>query len=98
MTSRDLREPDRDDAKPAPSEVHFALVIARMIETIKGDPEHMRQVIYDLARYKLQEQSAERDVTEIRQAERALEAAIRGVEEFSQQQVVMPPPAIPRLG
>jgi len=97
MTSRELREPDRDDAKPASSEVHFALVIARMIETVKGDPEHMRQVIYDLARYKLQEQSAERDVTEIRQAEHALEAAIRGVEEFSRQQVLIPPPARAQL-
>jgi hypothetical protein len=75
---------------PAPIslEVEFALVIARMIESLRDRPDDMRQIIYDLARYKLQEQllhasSVEKDFTR-----RALEGAIRGVEEFSKKHVL----------
>jgi hypothetical protein len=58
-----------------------------MIETVKTDPERMRQAVYDLARHKLQEQLVDSDPTDTRQAKRALETAIRGVEEFSRQQI-----------
>lgn len=95
MSSRDLQSSNEDQSEPASNEVQFALVIARMIETVKNHPEHMRQVVYDLARYKLQEQFTHADVKEMKRSQQALEAAIRGVEEFSQQQVSLPPPAIP---
>lgn len=92
MSSRDL-QPNNEDKAETSNEVQFALVIARMLETVKNHPEHMRQVVYDLARYKLQEQFTHVDAKEVRQSKQALEAAIRGVEEFSRQQVDLPPPA-----
>jgi hypothetical protein len=93
MSSRDLRPTDEDEAEPASAEIQFALVISRMLDTVKSHPEHLRQVVYDLARYKLQEQFTHADVKEMKRSTQALEAAIRGVEEFSQQQISLPPPA-----
>jgi len=98
MSSGDLIPSDHDQSDPASSEVQFALVIARMIETVKDSPEHMRQAVYDLARYKLQEQFTYADTKDIKRTQQALEAAIRGVEEFSKLQIEIPPsPAAPRL-
>lgn len=98
VNSRDLQEPNRDDASPTSSEVQFALVIARMIETVKSDPELMRRAVYDLARHKLQEQLGNSSPAEMKQAELALEAAIRGVEQFSREQIGLPPPSpVPQL-
>lgn len=93
MSSRDLQPTNEETAEPASTEVQFALVIARMLETVKTHPEHMRQLVYDLARYKLEEQFTHVDAKEVRRSKQALEAAIRGVEEFSRQQVDLPPPA-----
>ncbi|MDA9505054.1 hypothetical protein XI09_10185 [Bradyrhizobium sp. CCBAU 11386] len=95
MNSRDLRPGDDDTAEPASNEVQFALVITRMLETVKNHPEHMRQVVYDLARYKLEEQFTLADAKDVNRSKQALEAAIRGVEEFSRQPVDRPPPAAP---
>ncbi|RTM12098.1 MAG: hypothetical protein EKK33_18395 [Bradyrhizobiaceae bacterium] len=98
MNSGDLKVTNEGSAEPASAEVQFALVISRMIETVKNHPEHMRQLIYDLARYKLQEQFTHADSRDVRQSKQALEAAIRGVEQFSRQQVELPQlvdPALP---
>jgi hypothetical protein len=65
-------------------EVEFALVVARMIDSVSNSPEDMRQVIYDLARYKLQEQLLQTKAEEREHTQRALEVAIRGVEAFSE--------------
>lgn len=98
MSSRELRESDGGGADQTSNEIQIALVIARMIETVKTDPELMRQAVYDLARYKLQEQLVDSDPIEIRHANRALETAICGVEEFSRQQVDLPAPSsVPQL-
>ncbi|MGY4607009.1 hypothetical protein ACVW16_005421 [Bradyrhizobium sp. USDA 4474] len=86
MSSRELREREQDSPNQTSSEVQFALVIARIIETLKADPELMRQAVYDLARHKLQEQLVDSNPTDAKCAERALEAAIHSVEEFSRQQ------------
>ncbi|KJC45184.1 hypothetical protein UB31_21085 [Bradyrhizobium sp. LTSP849] len=86
MSSGDLIPSDRDQPEQASTEVQFALVIARMIETVDQSPEHLRQAVYDLARYKLQEQFTHADAKDVKHAQQALEAAIRGVEQFSQQQ------------
>jgi hypothetical protein len=80
---------------PTSNEVQFALVIARMIDTVKGNPEVMRQTVYDLARYKLHEQFTDANAKDIKRTQQALEIAIRGVEEFSRQQLEIPPPAPP---
>ena len=90
MSSRELREREEEDPNQASNEVQFALVIARIIESVNADPELMRQAVYDLARHKLQEQLVDSNPTDTQCAERALEAAIHGVEESSRQQVSLP--------
>jgi hypothetical protein len=90
--------PNDDQPVPASNEVQFALVIARMIDTVKNDPEHMRQAVYELARYQLQEQLTHLDADDVRRTKQQLETAIRGVEEFSRQQFSIPAPAAPPVG
>jgi hypothetical protein len=97
MSPGDLIPNDHDHVEPAANEVQFALVISRMIDTVNNSPEHMRQAVYDLARYKLMEQFTDADATNIQRAQQALETAIRGVEEFSRQQIGIPPPQVPQL-
>lgn len=97
MDSRGLSTNDEGGTEPASTEIQFALVIARMLETVQNHPEHMRQVVYDLARYKLEEQFTDVDAQDIRRSKQALETAIRGVEEFSRQQVGIPPPSVAQL-
>lgn len=92
MSTGELRHNDRETAEPDSTEIQFALVVARMIDTVNGSPQDMRQAVYDLARYKLQEQFTHADVTDVKRAQHALEAAIRGVEKFSAtQQASLPP-------
>lgn len=91
MTAGDLIPSDPERPDQAPTEIQFALVIARMIETVDNNPEHLRQAIYDLARYKLLEQFTHADAKDIKRAQQALETAIRGVESFSQQQPLIAP-------
>lgn len=68
-------------------------MIARMIDTVNSSPADMRQAIYDLARYKLQEQFTHADVKDVKRAQQALETAIHGVEAFSaSQKHCLPPP------
>jgi hypothetical protein len=101
MNSGDLVPSHQDRSEPADAEVQFALVISRMIDTVKNSPEDMRQAIYDLARYKLQEQFTYADAKDIRRTQQSLEAAIRGVEAFSKQHVGFPtavPPSPADIG
>lgn len=86
MSSRELL-PGQQDATDLPAnEVQFALVISRMLETVKDDPEFRRQLVYDLARYKLQEQFTYADAKNIDQMKRELEVAIEEVEKFSREE------------
>jgi hypothetical protein len=83
----------RDQHETTPSlEIEFALVIARMIDSVGGSPENMRSVVYDLARYKLQEQLLHAETDEREHTQRALEVAIRGVEIFSEKHAQTLPP------
>ncbi|WP_314962049.1 hypothetical protein [Bradyrhizobium cosmicum] len=83
MNSRELL-PGQQDATDLPANhVQFALVISRMLDTVKHDAEARRQMVYDLARYKLQEQFTYADAKGIDQMKRALEVAIGEVEKFS---------------
>jgi hypothetical protein len=89
-----------EQIKPAPPslEVEFALVIASMIESVKNSPQDIRQVIYDLARYKLQEQILQASVEEREHTQQALEGAIRNVEAFSKKHVhILPTDFKPQL-
>ena len=87
MTSGDLIPSDPDEPEPPLLEVEFALVISRMINSVKNSPEGLRQVIYDLARYKLREQLPHANAEEKQRTQQALEIAIRGVEAFSEKRV-----------
>ncbi|WP_228748244.1 hypothetical protein [Bradyrhizobium sp. BR 10289] len=79
--------PGQQDGTDLPAnQVQFALVISRMLDTVKDDAEARRQMVYDLARYKLQEQFTYADTKNIDQIKRALEVAIAEVEKFSREQ------------
>ncbi|MGJ5206450.1 hypothetical protein [Bradyrhizobium sp. HKCCYLR20261] len=78
MTS-DSALPRVKDIAAAHPEVEFALVLARTIDAVSGDPEQLRSAVYELARHKLQ-QLSEDDPTEKARLMQALEVAIAGVE------------------
>lgn len=90
MDEKQLIPSNDSEPKQGSIEVQFALVLARTIEAIKDDPEHLRQAVYDLARYKLQEQFNHADVPVIKKTQDALETAIAGVEEFAKNQMDVP--------
>ncbi|RXT46566.1 hypothetical protein [Bradyrhizobium betae] len=83
--SKDLLPSQQDPTDLPANQVQFALVISRMLDTVKEDPEARRQMVYDLARYKLQEQFTYADAKNIDQMKRALEVAIEEVEKFSRE-------------
>ena len=91
MTSGDLIPSDHDQPEPPSLEVEFALVISRVIDSVKDRPEDIRQLIYDLARYKLREQLPHANAKEKQRTQQALEVAIRGVEVFSEKRVYTRP-------
>src|SRR4051794_6563800 len=81
-----LVKPLRKSRNPVPAstlEVEFALVLSRMIDLVKKDPQHLRETLYELARYKLQREFSCQTESEMIELSRALETAIRGVEIFS---------------
>lgn len=86
MKSRDLLPGQEGPTDLAANEVQLALVISRMLDTVRDDPEFRRQLVYDLARYKLQEQFTDADAQNIDQMRRALEVAIQEVEKFSREE------------
>jgi len=94
MGSEILRPDDRDEAPTSMPEVEFALVLSRMIESVRSDPEHLRAMIYELARHKIREQSVSQSLADRRQVSKALETAILGVETFVKKNDsnTLPPP------
>lgn len=71
----------RNTAPTSTPEIEFALVISRIVDSVKTNPEHLRATVYELARHKLKEQfGAEADIERLSDA---LEVAIRGVEAFT---------------
>jgi hypothetical protein len=73
------KERQREIEGPS-TEVDFALTLSRMINSASADPDQLRSSVYQLARYKLQEQIGEENPDERDRLENALEVAIRGVE------------------
>src|SRR5262249_243015 len=69
------------------AEVDFAIVLSRVIVSIENDPAQLRNVVYELARIKLQTELSQREVpinvSEKRDLASALESAIERVETFS---------------
>jgi hypothetical protein len=75
---------DQDETTSAPAqEVEFALILARMINTVKQDPAQLRFTVYELARSKLAGDISWADEAEQKRLLTALEVAIKGVEQFS---------------
>lgn len=84
MTDKDLiTSSTTGEPKQGSIEVQFALVLAKTIDAARKDSANLRQAIYDLARYKLQEQFTHSNVQEIKRAQSALETAIYEVEDFA---------------
>ncbi|GGI29402.1 hypothetical protein [Bradyrhizobium guangdongense] len=84
--SRELLPGQQDPTDLPANQVQFALVISRMLDTVKDDAEARRQMVYDLARYKLKEQFTYADAKNIDNMKQALEVAIDEVEKFSREQ------------
>jgi hypothetical protein len=71
------------DETPHSQEVEFALILARMISTVKEDPTQLRRTVYEFARAKLKHDISWADEQESVRLLAALETAIQGVERFS---------------
>jgi hypothetical protein len=93
MTPKDLTSPR--PAAAASADVEFALVLSRIIDSLKTDPEGLRQSVYELARYKLQEQLKDSPPEQAADALRSLETAIQGVEAFTINNDTVPEKALP---
>jgi hypothetical protein len=81
---------------PHAQEVEYALILSRMINTVKEDPSQMRLTIYEFARARLKIDTSWSDEAERKRLADALETAIQGVEKFSVRRDDMerlPPPA-----
>ena len=89
MGSEILR-PEGSKTPTSSTEVEFALVLSRMIESIKTDPEQLRSTVYELARHKLKEQFGSEKAADFRQISKALEVAIQGVESFRKNDLDVP--------
>jgi hypothetical protein len=80
----EILQPDSGDEVPAPTqEVEFALMLSRVIDSVKNNPEYLRATIYELARYKLKEQFKTESFADERKFSKSLEIAIQGVEAFN---------------
>lgn len=96
MTSTPAQRTVRD-ISPAHPEMEFALVLARTIDSVRGDPQQLRSAVYELARQKLQ-QLAHEDPGEKARLMQALEVAIEGVEAHTRDnpvEIFAVPPARP---
>jgi hypothetical protein len=80
---------------PHAQEVEYALILSRMISTVKDDPAQMRLTIYEFARARLKLDTSFAEEAERQRLSAALETAIQGVEQFSvrrEDKERLPPP------
>jgi hypothetical protein len=68
---------------PHAQEIEYALILQRIITTVKEDPEQLRLTIYEFARARLKIDTSWAEKSERDRLVAALETAIKGVEEFS---------------
>jgi len=82
---------------PYMQEIEYALILSRMINTVKDDPAEIRATIYEFARAKLKLDTSWAEANERERLASALEAAINGVESFSvrQEQTSLLEPSAP---
>ncbi|HTF01722.1 MAG TPA: hypothetical protein VK621_24200 [Bradyrhizobium sp.] len=87
---------------PHAQEVEFALILSRMINTVKEDPVQLRLSIYEFARARLQIDTSWAEEAERDRFSAALETAIQGVEQFSarrdEKERLQPPTPSPQIG
>jgi hypothetical protein len=87
---------------PHAQEVEYALILSRMINTVKEDPSQLRLTIYEFARARLNIDTSWADEAERKRLSAALETAIQGVEEFSvhreEREQLRPPVAPAQIG
>jgi hypothetical protein len=77
-------EIDQDKmVSPPGQEIEFALILSKMINTVKEDPSQMRLAIYEFARARLKLDASWAEEPERKRLSAALETAIQGVEQFS---------------
>jgi hypothetical protein len=84
---------------PYVQEIEYALILSRMINTVKDDPAEIRATIYEFARAKLKLDTSWAEAAERERLASALETAIHGVEAFSvrQEQTPLLEPPAPRI-
>jgi hypothetical protein len=93
-------DPDKM-ASPHAQEVEFALILSRMINSVKEDPAQMRLAIYEFARARLKIDTSDAEKAERNRLAAALETAIVGVEQFSarrEEKDRLAPPAHAQIG
>jgi hypothetical protein len=75
---------DREKAvSPHAQEVEYALILSRMITTVREDASQLRRTVYELARARLKIETSWANAAERGRLAEALETAIQGVEDFS---------------
>ena len=102
MNSESSNIDQRRMVSPHAQEVEFALILSRMINTVKEDPSQIRLTIYEFARARLKLDTSWTDEAERNRLLAALETAIQGVEDFSvrreEREQLGPPPAPAQIG
>src|SRR4051812_28620354 len=90
------------EISPYAQEIEYALILSRMINTVKDDPGEIRATIYEFARAKLKLDTSWAEAGERARLASALETAIHGVEKFSVRQEqtsqLEPPAPVARIG
>ena len=100
-------KPESPDTKregmisPYVQEIEYALILSRMINTVKDDPAEIRATIYEFARAKLKLDTSWAEANERARLASALETAIHGVEAFSVRQeqtsLIEPPTPVAQI-
>lgn len=68
---------------PHAQEIEYALILSKMINSMKDDPAQLRSMVYEFARARLKIEASWADRSERNRLLSALETAIEGVEAFS---------------
>jgi len=93
MTPDSTRPDQERQVSPHAQEIEYALILQRMINTVKDNPTQMRLTIYEFARARLKIDTSIIEEGERQRLAAALETAIHGVEDFTiRREERLPPP------
>jgi hypothetical protein len=98
MTPESTRTDQERQVSPHAQEIEYALILQRMINSVKENPTQMRLTIYEFARARLKIDTSIIEEGERQRLAAALETAIQGVEDFSirrEDRELLPPPNPP---